>query len=306
MGHLGSTSKNWRILAILLATIPLAVVAAWAPFGIYRYVVYRESLLVQAPEVTFEYPENLLVMLRGRERMFQSEEEIPFRNTPTSLFVRQGDKYVRRSDTVLMARSTATSGEFPKETDLQTVHNVMMRSASPSPYSYGYESIPAGIYILQPTEWRNGDPAFSISSFGAPPGIVVLETPQTVRHCAVEYDANNDPVALKPLEGGQFRTFKQGCYLHPSVTRFWSHVDSNGCINFQRPPESLEGSDYGRFLDLIARELGSHNPDSFGLLIIDEETYQGASEDSSIPIALSFVVQGFKVGWNSLELEFET
>lgn len=183
-------------------------------FGAQRVEVFPE------PE-TCEY---MLVVARRAER--QSEEDpIPHRNSLVAFYEREKSGWQRVTDPLAIRSETTALNKSKTYEEM----------SSPGEHTYGYTSVPFGVFTLSEGVWRDGEtPAYLISDWGCFDGRIGLKEPQVLRSLVVSRNAEtgeltgSEQIIRTSLE-------KRGSWIHYTRTERWSHGDSNGCMNLFRP-----------------------------------------------------------------------
>ncbi len=255
-----------------------------------RLAAELQARRAQPARIGLESPEEcqwLVVVLRRKERDSESETGIPFRNSLLALYEKDGDAWRKRSRDYL-ARSTTTSLNPPAPTDEETV--VRYVQDKKVDYTYGYASVPPGVYRL--TRAGSFNPAaevqsdwFLLSDWNAR-GTILLPEPQIIRHCGVENAAWPEKPRVVDLPTSTTTRVKVDCYLHGTGTRFWSHRDSKGCINLFLHPQEREVSDWGQFTADLKKSGVWDEKAKLGLALIAETATPLDSEDR-LPQALA-------------------
>jgi hypothetical protein len=215
---------------------------------------HSESIfLAQVGGDTARY-EWAVVIGRRRERSHTSDVEKPYRNSPLALYQRISGNTWEKREGDLLCRSTTTTSHPPRATDHEAVRS--FASDRDRHYRWGHVSVPLGVFSLTPVEWRTRETAFLISELHSSDGTIALGSPQTLTVArAITAEATgvitviNDP-DIDPIVS----YIKQGCHIHPSFTRDWSHRDSLGCINlYHGQEEGQEGqlTDWATFFSWI-------------------------------------------------------
>lgn len=220
-------------LAWLACSVGLAVVLPMA----VAYLQWFPGRELDTQSVPLRDRTWLLVIGRRPERSFEAETSIPFRNSPMALYEHHGGAWIKREGD-LMTRSTSSSTSRPLETDIPTVLKCLEAETA---YGYGYLSVPCGAYWLAPANPSSHETRWLISDWGTLDGVVSLEEAETVGFCKVD-SSTSQSARIVDVPGISRRGEKRGTFLHGTVTRYWSHVDSRGCINLCVEPESAGGT----------------------------------------------------------------
>lgn len=242
--------------------------------------------------------ELLIVFLRRPEREVGGDNSLPFRNSPVGVYVADGTHF-RLAKEGLIGRSSSTALSFPRETDTSTIDNHYKHRDGY--YYYGYRSVPEGLYWLEEDIWRDGDICWLLSDWIRRDGTIDLPEQQELIAVRVVRDENfQNPRIVPYSDVPPLRSImKDECYLHPSITKFWSHRDSFGCLNLHK-----DNSDqYGEYdFDVLVRwllELGyERNSGRIGLLLIEGTV---SESDGVLPERIEFLWKTGEVGWRLLQ-----
>lgn len=176
-----------------------------------------------APQET----EFILLIGRREERM-ALDDPTPHRNSRIALYRR-------------VANSKDTAPVWQRVTDALPVRSHTTALDPPvagesyqADRTYGYASVPLGIFTLEEGPWRDGvTPAFRLSDWGRFNGILGLRETQVLQRITRTEPGSDE------FETEIVRTAlsKSGSWLHPTHTERWSHGDSHGCINLFQPSE---------------------------------------------------------------------
>jgi len=195
-------------------------------FGIRQALILSEAY---APlKVEFDTPssndvQSVIVIARAMERPYEARKDIPFRNSRLAIYKRN-DKILTKMSVDFLCRSTSTGDNPPLDTDISSyIKNLDLNTTKT--IKYGYASIPTGYYHLA----RHGK-KFLISDWGRTDGKLALNNPMEIRYR--EYIQTNDGIKVNSINDQIFTVSheKDGCFLHGTSTRFWSHRDALGCI----------------------------------------------------------------------------
>lgn len=252
---------RFKLIGVVLLSATLAAVA------VPRILVYMEGQ--QEPILAERIREvreasYLLVIARRPEKVFESDS-LPHRNSPIALYSREGNQWVKEAGD-LMCRSTTTNLRPPEPKEIPTTGSKKRM--------FGHQSVPTGVYTLTEDVWKDGwNRCFLISDWGRTDGSIVLSEPQVLRYATLVRDKNHVP-SVEVGEVERTTLEKRGSYLHPTITRYWSYHDSNGCINLYGSSEEGHGEtyDWDRFLSwLDKRGIDPHVPNELPLVIGDED-----------------------------------
>lgn len=192
-----------------------------------------------AEREAFPAPEScrfLLIVARRPERM-GLDDPIPHRNSRVALYERTKSGWARVTVPLpIRSESTALKRKFPEDAGKSEWEKL-------GSYTYGYASVPLGVFTLSQHPWRDGvTPAFQISDWGRFDGLIGLHSPQVLR--SLETTRNLETKAFEQSESVIRSSIKkQGSWIHYTHTERWSHGDSNGCMNLYRPTD-YAGKDF--------------------------------------------------------------
>ena len=251
--------------------------------GVVLCVIGILLLLTWPTQSSPQESEYLLFIERGRERCFESETTVPFRNSPLGLYERRGHKYML-CQAPFISRSTSTAVSRPVDTDSTTVQNSIRKLREP--YYYGYKSIPPGNYEAQIEKNEKYEIALRLQTYRRNDGLVELQEPQTLIACTTTESLTVpglttiiDDITTIPVVTNQ----KFDVLIHGSPTKRWSHRDSQGCINLPKYTESAVRSEWDRFKSVLrARGIKKSIP----LVLHDAPT--DSAERPSLPIDYVF------------------
>ena len=187
----------------------------------------------------------LVVVGRGRERAYEDETTVPFRGSRLGIYRRDMAGGAASADQWTLTagpfpcRSESTAVGRPQSGDIATYVKEQAAGTSGT-IPYGWCSVPLGFRRLTPAD-KDGSPAYLVTDWGRASGAIALPEPMTVRGRWIEVPPGLDMGAIRFVEPPVpdrilwVRQDKGSCFIHPSVTKFWSHRDSQGCIGLYQP-----------------------------------------------------------------------
>lgn len=183
-------------------------------------------------------------------------------------------------------RSRTTALYPPSNYDKQTVEKVAKRTSGY--YVYGYQSVPQGSYQLTVQKDINHsedarDRWLLISTWGWNNKILLDSNAQKLYSFKVN-DSHQFDEYINHAQGQKPLYYKYDCFIHGTLTKFWSHVDSQGCINLYHRDSEPESSDFLRFVDSL-KELGVYQENLVGELVIIERNID--VEKDKLPVLLT-------------------
>ncbi len=244
-----------------------------ACFGIPSVVGYGIGLFWAWLPVTLHPPppnlhERKWLVLIGRtcERKNEEDTTVSFRNSRLALYRNEGS-YWKKTSRDLPVRSLSTALYPPQGTDGSRIARKSAESSSP--VTFGYMSIPYGLYHLDQGLLR-GRIAFLISDWGRHDGVVKVFGIQNLYTVFPQGDQDYFRTRCVGDMTSQTisRTEKTACYLHGTITRQWAFRDTLGCITMFDPQTSSTrsisppSSDWDEFLELLQFYGITNNPEA--------------------------------------------
>jgi hypothetical protein len=262
----------------LLRVAVCCVICCGLVWSVFELVLHLNTARAKhiVPPLTFDKCRVLCVVGCRQERSGPDDTATPFRNSPMALYTADGPAWVKHSKADLLCRSSTTCGDLPTTADLETVQRYIARTQGP--YPYGFQSVPSGIYRLTQVDANSTTARLLIGEWQGPDDSITLRSPQTIRYCTLQSSAVGGISIEETTRAITLtRTNKQQCYIHGSITRYWSHLDSKGCINLcTLAPEHSRQSDWELFCGELREMLAPSEP--MALLVLPLEAVAGATE----------------------------
>lgn len=234
-------SFRYRIViyAVIVGT------AAIFPTAFFK-MQFARPVSLSAPDRNTNVYDYLLLIIRDQEQRLASFPGVPYRNSKVFLYrlINQSSQSAFSWELVkgpLIARSESTSEFEPEAEDLEFVESQI---SSKGKYTYGYKSIPLGIYWGL---WRKDSEArhpyaLLVSDYKSLSGEILLDSPEVL------YVRRNSDVSAFPAqvtsETSSTKTVKSACFIHSSRSQSWFHGDSNGCINLFHQDEHSDWDEF--------------------------------------------------------------
>lgn len=275
----------YAVAVFLGAIIALAFTEGAARWG------YRHPIPLTPPELPQrDLPKYLLVVDRRPEKSSANDDR-PHRASRSALYKKSESSYVKVSPDIPV-RSTSNAEQRPMEEDIKTVLAYKEREGTDL-YPWGYASVPSGLYALVPDKDGAGQLRFVVLSWHRRLSTLELPVPQTIQMLRLankqDEDTTSTTLMLDVPERTTVRDFKDAVFVHGTVTRNWSHIDSQGCITYQTPPSSPgTPSDYEVFCQLMKDHGLDQGDPGFGMLIRESPLppKDAAPLESELPISL--------------------
>lgn len=278
-------TKKARRLSLSAVVGLVLGITCWSAITIYAGKDYRRAAVLSGGNK--RHVDWVLVIGRRPEKTSSSDKKHPHRNSPLALYEISNDELVKREGD-LISRSTSTAQEMPELPDLTTVSNYLTRHGGS--YPFGFVSVPEGLYILQPMPWKKtGTTGLRLSSIQNSEGYINLQQEQIIQNIKVAENNDGDRYIIDGSSPERKTKYKSGVFLHPSPTRYWSHLDSQGCINLLASREGEDDRVPADF-DVLLNWLGSRglleSEAELMLLLVDYEELNDANDDE-LPSVIS-------------------
>lgn len=221
---------------VLLGAVALLWPRIWGGIAEMKPHVIDESFVAAASADRFSH---VIVIMRGAEKESATDDTAPYSGSFLTVYERKNGDLFHRLSPIWACRSTTTALLPPAPEDAESIKHAIERDGT---YSYGFRSVPTGLFTLKPAPWRSGDTSFLLSEWGTFNGQIFLDKPQEL----ISIDVSEDGEIHEIGTMSHSYDLKVGCYLHPSAVERWDHRGSHegGKTDSRRRASEAMGLDW--------------------------------------------------------------
>lgn len=228
-------------LCLLLSICAYSWPNIWASFQERNPYLVDNNFVKTASADRFSF---IIVIVRGNEKLTFEDNASPYSGSFLAIYERENGEHFNRISPVFPCRSTTTALFPPSHDDIESIKYAIERDGY---YSYGFRSVPSGLFTLKPSVWRGGDTSFLISEWGTYSGKVYLDEEQTL----VSLTMSEDGLLSEGNTRSHSYDLKSECYIHPSAVKSWDHRGSHGCITLLKTATGGVDQDYDKFISIL-------------------------------------------------------